>query len=94
MLHKAKRWYVDFYILDPASNQMRRKKYMLNRYKTAKARNEMAKQKIAWIVEEVKNGWNPFVKARTTRESKTSSSTWTRQTYTLLIYMSSTGSCV
>ena len=22
-LHKAKRWYVDFYILDPATNQMR-----------------------------------------------------------------------
>lgn len=47
---------------------MRRKKYMLGRYKTAKARMEMAKQKIAWIVSEVQNGWNPFVKARTTRE--------------------------
>ena len=67
-LHKAKRWYVDFYILDPASGQMRRKKYMLARYKTAKARKEMAKQKIMWIVDEVQNGWNPFVKARTTRE--------------------------
>ena len=67
-LHKAKRWYVDFYILDPATNQMRRKKYMLARYKTAKARKEMAKQKILWIVDEVQNGWNPFVKARTTRE--------------------------
>lgn len=67
-LHKAKRWYVDFYILDPTSNQMRRKKYMLSRYKSAKARMEMAKQKIAWLVEEIHNGWNPFVKARTTRE--------------------------
>lgn len=68
MLHKAKRWYVDFYILDPASNQMRRKKYMLSRYKTSKARIAMAREKIRWIVEEVQNGWNPFVKARTTRE--------------------------
>lgn len=67
-LHKGKCWYVDFYILDPASGVMRRKKYMLARYKTAKARNEMARQKIMWIVEEVKNGWNPWVKARTTRE--------------------------
>ena len=66
-LHKAKNWYVDFYILDPASNEMRRKKYMLSRYKTAKARNEMARQRIEWIVENVKNGWNPFVKAVTTR---------------------------
>ena len=68
MLHKAKRWYVDFYILDPASNQMRRKKYMLSRYKTSKARIAMTREKIRRIVEEVQNGWNPFVKARTTRE--------------------------
>lgn len=67
-LHKGARWYVDFYILDPAIGVMRRKKYMLSRYKTAKARKEMARQKIMWIVEEVKNGWNPWVKARTTRE--------------------------
>ena len=67
-LHKARRWYVDFYILDPASNQMRRKKYMLSRYKTSKARMTMAREKIRWIVDEVQNGWNPFVKARTTRE--------------------------
>ena len=67
-LHKGARWYVDFYIFDPARGMMRRKKYMLSRYKTVKARNEMAKQKIMWIVEEVKNGWNPWVKARTTRE--------------------------
>ena len=68
MLHKGKRWYVDFYILDPASNTMRRKKYMLSRYKKVKAKNEMAKQKIEWIVSEVKQGWNPFVNARTVRE--------------------------
>lgn len=68
MVHKAKTWYVDFYVFDPSTNKMRRKKYMLGRYKTARARNEMAKQKIAWLVEELRNGWNPFVKARTTRE--------------------------
>jgi site-specific recombinase XerC len=67
-LHKAKRWYVDFYILDPASNRMRRKKYMLTRYKTVKAKYEMARQKISWLVDEIKQGWNPFVTARTTRE--------------------------
>lgn len=67
-LHKCKCWYVDFYILDPTTNQMRRKKYMLGRYKSAKARMEMAKQKILWLVEELNQGWNPFVKARKTRE--------------------------
>lgn len=67
-LHKGKNWYVDFYILDPANNLMRRKKYMFGRWKSAKARKEMVKQKIEWIVSEIKNGWNPFVSARTTRE--------------------------
>lgn len=47
---------------------MRRKKYMLNRYKSSKARMEMARQKIMWIVQEAQNGWNPWVKASTTRE--------------------------
>lgn len=67
-IHKGKHWYVDFYILDPSCGIMRRKKYMLNRYKTVKARSEMARQKVTWIVEEIKNGWNPWVNARTTRE--------------------------
>ena len=47
---------------------MKRKKYMLNRYASTKARKEMARQKIMWIVEEIKNGWNPWVRAVTTRE--------------------------
>lgn len=67
-LHKGKSWYVDFFILDPATDEMRRKKYMLNRYKSARVRTLMAKQKIQWIVTELQNGWNPFVKARTTKE--------------------------
>lgn len=68
-LHRSRKsWYVDFTILDPTTGTMRRKKYMLNRYKTTKARLEMARQKIVWIVQEVQNGWNPWVKADTTRE--------------------------
>lgn len=47
---------------------MRRKKYMLGRYKTPKELNTMAKQKIAWLVEQLQAGWNPFVKARNTRQ--------------------------
>jgi len=67
-LHRAKVSYIDFYILDPATDRMRRKKYMLGRYKTARALNTMAKQKIAWLVEQLQAGWNPFVKARNTRQ--------------------------
>lgn len=68
-LHRSRKsWYVDFMILDPLTGKMRRKKYMLNRYKTTKARMEMARQKIIWIIQEVQSGWNPWVKATTTRE--------------------------
>ena len=69
VLHRSRKsWYIDFSILDPASGTMKRKKYMLNRYANIKARKEMARQKIMWIVEEIKNGWNPWVRAVTTRE--------------------------
>ena len=69
VLHRSRKsWYIDFSILDPASGTMKRKKYMLNRYANLKARKEMARQKIMWIVEEIKNGWNPWVRAVTTRE--------------------------
>ena len=67
-LHKGKETYVDFYILDPSTHTMRRKKYHLGRYKSARALNTMAKQKIAWLVEQLQAGWNPFVKARNTRQ--------------------------
>ena len=37
--HQTKKYaYVDFYCYDPVSNSMRRKKYYLNRLKTAKER--------------------------------------------------------
>ena len=41
-LHKGKDWYVDFTVFNPATNKMQRKKYMLNRYKTAHEREDMA----------------------------------------------------
>lgn len=66
-LHKGSRWYIDFYILDPVTNNMRRKKYMFGRY-SGSARAEMVKQKMLWLINELQSGWNPFVKARTTRD--------------------------
>lgn len=43
VLHTAGRnWYVDFYAQDPAFGQMRRKKYMLNKYKTERNKRAMA----------------------------------------------------
>lgn len=59
-LHRGKTWFVDFFALDPATNKMKRKKYMLNRYKTTKEREDMAAILIHNIYESLKGGWNPF----------------------------------
>ncbi|EFV04937.1 tyrosine-type recombinase/integrase [Segatella salivae] len=60
-LHKGKDWYVDFTVFNPATNKMQRKKYMLNRYKSAHEREDMAAEMIHNIMKRLKAGWNPFV---------------------------------
>ena len=67
-LHRGKQWYVDFYCYDPATGRLRRKKYMLDRYKGTKARMVMANQMTHAVVEKLKMGWNPFVNATRTRQ--------------------------
>ena len=44
--HKGKENYVDFYAFDPAQGRMRRKKIMLDRIKSQRARNSYARSLI------------------------------------------------
>ena len=67
-LHKGKQWYVDFFVFDPARDRMRRKKYMLDRYKSERDRENMASILIHNLFEKLKVGWNPFVNAHRTRQ--------------------------
>lgn len=67
-LHKGKKWYVDFFAYDPAIDGMRRKKYMLDRYRTHKLREEMAFILMHNLFEKLKAGWNPWTKAKKTRQ--------------------------
>ena len=67
-LHKGKQWYVDFFAYDPARDGMRRKKYMLDRYKNVNDRENLACILIHNLFEKLKLGWNPFVNARKTRQ--------------------------
>ena len=53
--------YVAFYCYDPERKQLRRKRYMLTRFKTKKKRKVMAAQLIANILLNLQNGWNPWV---------------------------------
>lgn len=67
VLHSGKEWYVDFFAYDPARGKMRRKKFMLDRYKTARAKKTMAAELTHNLVTKLKAGWNPFVNAGRTR---------------------------
>lgn len=68
MLHRGKTWYVDFYAWDPARGRMRRKKFQLDRYKTAKAKSAMGMELISALTQKLKLGWNPWVNAGKTRQ--------------------------
>ena len=68
--HQTKKYaYVDFYCYDPVSNSMRRKKYHLNRLKTAKERKARAMELISVLTYRLRSGWNVWVKTETLREN-------------------------
>ena len=61
VLHQGKQWYVDFFAYDPVKGKMRRKKFMLDRYPTTRARKTMAAELTHNLVSKLKSGWNPWV---------------------------------
>lgn len=60
-IHSGKTTYIDFYALDPATNTMRRKKYMLDKYRSKKELDMMATAMISSLFEKLLRGWSPFV---------------------------------
>lgn len=68
VLHQGRQWYVDFFAYDPSRGVMRRKKFMLDRYPTRKAKRTMASELIHNLVQKLKAGWNPFVSGGRTRQ--------------------------
>lgn len=68
VLHQGKTWYVDFKIYDPLQESMRRKKYMLDRYKKNSDKKRYANELILLLSQKLKSGWNPFVDASSARQ--------------------------
>ncbi len=69
VLHtKGGYWYVDFYAHDPVSGTMKRKKYMLNKYKTDQKKRMMGSVLIHNITSKLLAGWNPWVNADKSRQ--------------------------
>ena len=70
-LHAKKHWYVDFCCYDPLTQTMRRKKYMLDGIKSVKLRRERAAEIISVVTYKLRNGWNVWASATSTRQYTT-----------------------
>ena len=62
-LHKGVRWFVDFFALDPASNNMRRKRYYIGNNLTIAEKKRRASEIIQVLTVQLSQGWNPWVTA-------------------------------
>lgn len=59
-LHTGKSWYVDFYAYDPTIDGLKRKKYMLDKYRL-KERKHIATILVTNLTQQLIAGWNPFI---------------------------------
>lgn len=66
--HKGKTYYVAFQCFDPVEGKMRRKKYHLDGIKSKREREKRATELIANITQRLREGWNVWAKAETSRQ--------------------------
>lgn len=66
-LHTKKSWYVDFCSYDPATDTMRRKKYMLDGITKVTERRKRASELIESLLKMLRSGWSPWVAAEDNR---------------------------
>ena len=62
-LHKGVRWFVDFFAFDPATNDMRRKRYYIGNNLTVSEKKRRAAEIIKVLTAQLAQGWNPWVTA-------------------------------
>lgn len=60
-LKEGKVWYISYYVLNPASNKLDRKRIKINRINSITERRKTAKTIIAEINLKLSKGWNPFL---------------------------------
>src|SRR5574344_179438 len=66
-LHQGREWFIDFFSYDPVCGQMKRKKYMLGRYKSSSDRLDAAALLITNLTNKLRSGWSPYVDSIRTR---------------------------
>lgn len=85
--HDGRQSYIWFSQVDPATGKLRRKKYMLDRYKPGKERDLVANRIIANIYNKVLSGWNVWAPINTSRSDTPVKDVLTRyRAYLLNIY--------
>lgn len=67
VLHKGAKWYVDFYAMDPARNEMRRKKYMISSELKKHEKVRRAAEIIEVVTKQLMTGWNPWISVNEAR---------------------------
>ena len=58
---EGKRWYVEFYCLDPETGRMRRKRVSVPKIKGVTARRRYANDMVININDQLSQGWNPYL---------------------------------
>ena len=66
-LHKGKRWYVDFFAIDPANDCMKRKRYYISNDLKISDRKRRAAEVIETLTKQLMQGWNPWIKTDDSR---------------------------
>ena len=66
-LHTGKKWFIDFFALDPISGEMKRKKYHIDNIEKIGERRKYAAELIAATLRKLRSGWNPWVNTQESR---------------------------
>ena len=66
-LHTGKKWFIDFFALDPISGKMKRKKYHIDNIEKISERRKYAAELIAATLRKLRSGWNPWVNTQESR---------------------------
>ena len=60
-LHKGKKWFVDFFAIDPANDCMKRKRYYISNDLKIAEKKKRAAEIIEILTKQLSQGWNPWV---------------------------------
>jgi integrase len=67
-LHENQEWEIVYYIFNPFTEKLARKRNRVKKIKSITERRKLAKRMVLEINERLKRGWNPFLEAKNSKE--------------------------